>query len=89
MKTETTKSFDLDYQALPVTLRVKTRITMDRFVQAFESRRFPKGLRVHKCGPFVSLSVTMSLRIFVYPVAGGVRFVFIGTHADADRYLRK
>jgi hypothetical protein len=88
MNVDFAESFYRGFSGLPVPLQQKSRETVDRFLQAFESRRFPKGLRVHKCGPFISLSVTMSLRIFVYPISGGVRFVFVGTHDDAERYLK-
>jgi hypothetical protein len=86
---EFAESFYRGFSDLPASLQRKSHETVDRFLQAFESRRFPKGLRVHKCGPFISLSVSMNIRVFVLPIAGGVRFVFLGDHEDADRYLRK
>jgi hypothetical protein len=86
---EFTKSFDEGFAALPALLREKSRKAIDSFLSSFESRRYPKGLRIHKCGPFISLSVTMKHRIFVASIPKGVRFVFIGDHEDADRYLRK
>jgi hypothetical protein len=89
MNIEFAESFYRGFSKLSVPLQQKSHKTVDRFLQAFESRRFPKGLRVHKCGPFISLSVSMNIRIFVFPVTGGVRFVFIGNHEDADRYLGK
>ena len=88
MNIEVTKNFEDGFAALPEPLREKSRKVIDSFIRSFESRRYPKGLRIHKCGPFISLSVTMKHRIFVSTVAGGVRFVFIGDHEDADRYLR-
>ena len=89
MNIEFTKSFDDGFAALPMTLQEKSRKAIDDFLAAYESRRFPKGLRIHKCGPFISLSVTMRYRIFVSPIVAGVRFVFIGDHEDADRYLKR
>ena len=84
---EFTKSFDEGYQSLPPTLQLKSRQAIDSFICSYESRQFPKGLRIHKCGPFLSISVTMKHHIFVFPIMGGIRFVFIGDHEDADRYL--
>ena len=89
MNIEFTKSFDKGFTGLPGPLQEKSRKAIDLFLQAYELRQFPKGLRIHKCGPFISISVAMNYRIFVSPVTGGVRFVFIGDHEDADRYLRK
>lgn len=89
MNVEVTKSFEVGFAALPEPLREKSRKAIDVFLRSFESRRYPKGLRIHKCGPFLNLSVTMRHRIFVSSIAGGVRFVFVGDHEDADRYLRK
>ena len=89
MNIEFTKGFDKGFQGLSGTIQEKSRKVIDSFLQAYESRQFPKGLRIHKCGPFISVSVTMNYRIFVSPVSGGVRFVFIGNHEDADRYLKK
>lgn len=74
---------------LPRPIQEKSRKSIDQFLSCYERRAFPKGLRIHKCGPFLSISVSMQYRIFVHPVAGGLRFVFIGDHEDADRYLRK
>ena len=88
MNIEFTKSFDEGYASLPKILRIKSRAAIDRFISSFESRQFPKGLRIHKCGPFLSISVTMNHRVFACPIEGGIRFVFIGDHEDADRYLR-
>lgn len=89
MNIEFTKSFDKGFASLSGPLQKKARKAIDLFLRAFESRQFPKGLRVHKCGPFISLSASMDIRIFVFPISGGVRFVFVGDHEDADRYLRK
>ena len=89
MNIEFTRSFDEGFRALPGPVRQKSRKAVDRFLEAYETRRFPKGLRIHKCGPFMSISVTMQYRIFVHPVPNGIRFVFIGGHEDADRYLKR
>jgi hypothetical protein len=88
MNIEFTRSFDQAYEDLPQTLQLKCRKAIDQFIQSYESRQFPKGLRIHKCGPFLSISVTMKHRIFAYPITGGIRFVFIGDHEDANRYLK-
>lgn len=82
------RGFDEGYAALPQQLQLKSRKAIDQFIQSYEIRQFPKGLRIHKCGPFLSISVTMKHRIFAYPITGGIRFVFVGDHEDADRYLR-
>lgn len=89
MKIESTKSFDREFASLSDALQTQSRKAIDLFLRAFESRQFPKGLRIHKCGPFISLSVTMDHRIFVSAIPGGIRFVFIGDHEAAERYLRK
>ncbi len=89
MNVEFTKNFDEGFGALPELLREKSRKTIDLFLRSCESRRYPKGLRIHRCGPFISLSVTLKHRIFVSTIAGGVRFVFIGDYGDADRYLKR
>ncbi|MFH1800756.1 MAG: hypothetical protein ABH891_07955 [Candidatus Omnitrophota bacterium] len=89
MNIEFTKNFDKEYASLSGPLREKSRKAVDLFLRACESRQFPKGLRLHKCGPFISISVTLSHRIFALPVHGGMRFVFIGDHEATDRYLRK
>ena len=88
MNIEFTKTFDEGYRKLAPTLQLKSRKAIDNFIRSYESHRFPKGLRIHKCGPFLSISVTMKHRVFAYPIAGGIRFVFIGDHEDADRYLK-
>lgn len=89
MNIESTKRFDKEFASLPEMLQKKSRKAMETFLNAFESRQFPKGLRIHKCGPFFSISVTLNHRIFMSPIAGGIRFVFVGDHDDANRYLRK
>ena len=88
MNIEFTRSFDRGFKGLPASLQEKSRKAIDAFIESYELRRFPKGLRIHKCGSFLSISVTMNYRIFAYPISGGIRFVFIGDHEDADRYLK-
>ncbi len=89
MNIEFTKSFDKGFANLSDLLQKKSHKTIDTFLRAYESRQFPKGLRIHKCGPFFSVTIAMNYRIFVYPITDGIRFVFIGNHEDADRYLKK
>jgi len=89
MIVEFTRSFDTGFSNLPSELQVKSRRTIETFLDCYVSKRFPKGLRVHKCGPFLSLSVSMRHRIFVFPISGGLKFVFIGDHQDADAYLKR
>ena len=88
MNVEFTKSFDSQFSHLSEDLQLKARSAIERFIDCYQSRRFPKGLRVHKCGPFVSISVTMKHRIFITPIPGGIKFVFVGDHTNADRYLK-
>ena len=88
MNVEFTKSFDSQFSSLSEDLQSKAQNAIERFIDCYQSRRFPKGLRVHKCGPFVSLSITMKHRIFVTPIPSGIKFVFVGNHAEADRYLK-
>jgi len=64
-------------------------MAVETFIDCYLTRQFPKGLRAHKCGPFLSLSVSMNYRIFILPIVGGIKFVFIGDHEDADRYLKR
>ena len=89
MNVEFTKSFDSQFSSLSEDLQSKAQNAIERFIDCYQSRQFPKGLRVHKCGPFVSLSITMNYRIFILPIQKGIQFVFIGDHQDADRYLRR
>lgn len=89
MTVEFTRGFDERFARLAPDLQAKCRDAISAFLDCYASRRFPKGLRVHKCGPFISLSVSMKHRIFVFPVAGGVKFVFVGDHADMEKYLKK
>ena len=89
MIVEYTRIFDRNFSDLPEDVQQKSRQTIEVFVDCYTTHRFPKSLRVHKCGPFLSLSVSIRHRIFVLPIAGGVRFAFIGDHEDADNYLKK
>ena len=89
MIVEYTKSFDRQYSGLPPDLWRQTKETVSFFLDYYASRQFPKSLRMHKCGRFLSLSVTMNYRIFVLPVRRGVKFVFVGNHRDAEAYLKK
>ena len=89
MNVESTQHFNSEFDKLPAELQEKNRKTIISFIAAYQTRQFPKGLRIHKCGPFISISVTMDYRIFVSAIPGGVRFVFVGDHDEADRYLRK
>ncbi|MBI4353187.1 MAG: hypothetical protein HY593_04590 [Candidatus Omnitrophica bacterium] len=84
-----TEVFEDDFAKLPELLQEKCRETIASFIDAYTIRQFPKGLRVHKCGTFLSLSISMKHRIFVRPILGGIRFVFVGDHEDADRWLKK
>lgn len=85
---QSTANFDRQFAELPDKLQKKAHTIIDTFINCYSSRHFPKGLRVHKCGPFLSLSISMKHRIFVFPIPGGIRFVFVGDHAAADRYIR-
>ena len=89
MIVEFTRSFDRNFSKLPIALQKEAKGVVGEFLDCYTHRQFPKSLRMHKCGPFVSLSVSMSYRIFVSPTAGGVKFVFVGDHKDADDYLKK
>ena len=89
MIVEFTKSFDRQYAGLSRELQKDARETLSIFLDYYASRQFPKSLRAHKCGRFLSLSVTMNYRIFVLPLRGGVKFVFVGDHRDAEEYLRR
>ncbi len=86
---EFTRSFDRQFAALEDDLQNRARQTLEKFIDCYTSRQFPKGLRVHECGPFLSLSISMKHRIFVVPIREGVRFVFVGDHEAAERYLRQ
>lgn len=85
---EFTKSFDSGFQKLSVELQKKCRVIIAEFLDCYTDKRFPKSLRVHKCGPFLSLSITMKHRIFVSPIKDGMRFVFVGDHVSMERYLK-
>ena len=89
MIVEFTRSFDRNFSKLPRVLQKEIKSVAGEFLDCYTHRQFPKSLRAHKCGPFISLSVSMNHRIFVSPIVGGVRFVFVGDHKDADNYLKK
>lgn len=89
MIVRSTSSFDRQFAALEHSLQDKVRETIGFFLDYYASRQFPKSLRVHKCGRFLSLSVSMNYRVFVVSIPAGVRFVFVGDHHDAETYLKK
>ena len=89
MTVEFTESFDRQFEDLDTPIQRKARAVIETFINCYSRRQFPKSLRLHKCGPFLSLSLSLSHRIFVLPIPGGVKFVFVGNHETADRYLRK
>ncbi len=89
MNVEYTRSFDRNFEKLPRAVQTITQGVIGEFLDYYSKKQFPKGLRVHKCGPFVSISVTMNFRIFVSPILGGIRFVFVGNHQDAEDYLKR
>ena len=89
MIVEFTRSFDKHLSRLPNALQEEAKSVIGEFLDCYARSQFPKGLRAHKCGPFISLSVSLNCRIFVSPIAGGVRFVFVGGHQDADDYLKR
>lgn len=88
MIVRSTSSFDRQYGALTAQMKDRVRGVIDLFLDYYASRQFPKGLRVHKCGRFLSLSVSMNVRVFVVSITGGVKFVFVGNHRDAENYLK-
>ena len=83
------RCFDRQYAKLPGALQKDVDEVVSFFLRYFASRQFPNSLRVHKCGRFLSLTVTMNYRVFVLPIRDGVKFVFVGTHKDAENYLKK
>ncbi len=89
MIVEFTKSFDRQFSGLSHELQKDVREVLSIFLDYYASRQFPKSLRAHKCGRFLSLSVTMNYRIFVLPLHGGVKFIFVGNHRDAEEYLKR
>ena len=88
MTVEFTKSFNRQFGKLSDDLQSETQEIIGTFLDYYASRQFPKSLRVHKCGHFLSLSVTMNYRVFALPVRGGVKLVFVGNHRDAEDYLK-
>ena len=89
MIVEFTRNFDRQFTELSKDLQADTKEMITFFLDYYTSRQFPKSLRVHKCGRFLSLSVSMNYRVFVLPIQGGVKFVFVGDHRDAANYLKK
>ena len=89
MNVEFTRSFDKQYSGLPQDLQRQAKETIGFFLGYYASRQYPKGLRIHKVGRFLSLTVKMNYRIFVVPIQGGVKFMFVGNHRDAENYLKK
>ena len=88
MKVEFSRSFDRQYNGLSSELQKQAKETIEFFLEYYSSRQYPKGLRIHKCGRFLSLTITMNYRVFVIPIPGGVKFVFVGNHRDAQNYLK-
>ena len=86
---EFARIFDDRFSKLSDDLQSKCRTALSVFIDCYTSRKFPKGLRVHKCGAFLSLSLTMKHRVFLFPIAGGIKFVFVGDHVDMEKYLKK
>ena len=84
-----TRNFERNYAKLSPELQRQADDVIALFVDYYASRQFPKSLRVHKCNRFLSLSITMSYRIFVLPIEGGVKIVFVGDHEAATNYLKR
>ena len=84
-----TRSCDRQYSKLPEDLQKETEEVLSVFLDYYARGQFPKSLRVHKCGRFLGLSITMNYRMFLLPIRGGVKFVFVGNHRDAEDYLKK
>jgi hypothetical protein len=89
MKVEFTRSFDKQFAGLSPEHKGEAEEKIGIFLEYYASRQFPKSLRMHKCGRFVSLSVSMNYRLFLIPIPGGLKFVFVGSHRDAENYLKK
>lgn len=89
MRIEYARSFDKNFSSLSHELGWQCRQAIANFLDAYADRVFPNSLRVHRCGPFISLSINMSYRIFVLPIEDGVRFVFVGDHKAAENYLKR
>ncbi len=89
MIVEYSRNFDKNFERLSKELQNDVTDLISFFLDYYASKQFPKSLRVHKCHRFLSLSLTMNYRIFVLPISGGVKFVFVGNHEDAVRYLRR
>ncbi len=89
MIVEYTRSFDRNFSKLSSDLQGEVKKAIGEFLDCYTHRQFPKSLRAHRCGPFISLSVSMNYRIFVSPISHGVKFVFVGDHEDVDDYLKR
>ena len=88
MNVEFEEAFTEGFGRLPTEIQVKCRERVRDFGICYAKRQFPKSFRLHKCGHFLSVSITMNYRIFVRPIPGGIKFSFVGNHDDADRFLR-
>ncbi len=82
------RSFLKAFDRLPKEYQQDVRDLIELFLDYYASRQYPKGLRVHKCNRFLSLSLSMNYRVFALPVSGGVKFVFVGNHDDAVQFLK-
>ncbi len=89
MIVEYSRNFDKKYERLSKELQSDVDELIAFFLDYYASKQFPKNLRVHKCHRFLSLSLTMNYRVFVLPIFGGVKFVFVGDPDDAVQYLKK
>ena len=89
MIVEYTRSFDRNFSKLSTELQKETSEVIAFFLDYYASHQFPNGLRIHKCNRFLSLTVTMNYRVFVLPIEGGIKFIFVGDHEDAARYLKR
>ena len=88
MKIEFTRVFDRNFEALPIDIQKKAREAAETFITSYATQQFPKSLRIHRCGSFLSLSVTMNYRIFVLPISDGIQLTFVGDHRMAEKYLK-
>lgn len=89
MRVEFTGNFDKNFSKFDLWLQKLSKKTIEEFIDSYTHKQYPKSLRAHKCGPFLSISITMNYRIYVLPIPDGIRFVFIGDHKDAENYLKR
>ena len=89
MRVQFTATFDRNLAKLRPEVKTLAQERIEDFLESYTRKVFPKSLRVHKCGPFISVSVTMNYRIYILPISDGIRFCFIGDHKDADNYLKR